>query len=145
MSIQSAVNQLVMQFGVIYCQLSCKFSYFVASRTFMADGLDCRHNTIGRLDSILRKFHSSTLALLIPSHFSWGLVKGWVARISQWSEDCWAGHHEGTDYLLPEERKKKRRKKTKFRWEKYESGGKREKTEEKGRKIVLSWRGVVCI
>ena len=76
----------------IWCMilLSCKFSNFVASRTFMANGLDCRQCTIGRLEPILCRFHNCLnhfkatrlVLVLISPHFSRGLVKSWVARIS---------------------------------------------------------------
>ena len=113
------VNQLVRPFGVWNCWLSCKFWYFVASHTFIANGLDCRHCTIGRLNLIHREFsfpHLKQSAWFCRSRknqvnmsrFSWGLVKSWSARISQWSEDCWTIHYEGTKYLQPKERRQQK-------------------------------------
>ena len=121
--------------------LSCKFSNFVASRTFMANGLDCRQCTIGRLEPILCRFHNCLnhfkatrlVLVLISPHFSRGLVKSWVARISQWSKDCWAGHHEGTNYLLLREKRGEGGKR-KWKW-----GNRRGKGEGENFWIMNQW------
>ena len=74
----------------------------------------------------------------ISPRFSWSLVKGWVARVSQWSKDCWTRHHEGTHYLLhprrerTKERGKKREKRMKWNGE---EGKEKIREVEKGKKL----------